>query len=74
MNYKFTKETFVIILLSGILFGLIGFFAGKYFQRQEMFKNFQNRQERQGSMNQGNNGQYRQNRLNNSNNTNNPGN
>lgn len=55
MNFKFTKEIGLTILFSAILFGAIGFFAGKYFQKQESMKNFQNRQ---GRMDQGNNNNY----------------
>ncbi len=38
-----TKEKVIIFLISGVIFGLIGFYIGKYSSRKEMTKNFQER-------------------------------
>lgn len=38
-----TKEKLVIVAVSGVIFGLIGFYIGKYSLRKEMQNNFQQR-------------------------------
>lgn len=53
MKLNLTKEKVLTVVISGVVFGLIGFYLGKYMARKDMMANFQNRRSQNGGNWQG---------------------